>query len=249
MAELKHGQYLRNDRGDTSSSDHSTYVEFFLDTIPDEAASIAAGRQVWKEEERVRIYFPGNQQTRPVFKVTQEHIDRWSKQYEAFKSGIEMSPDGIPLEQWAFLRKSQVLELKAMGFQTVEQIAAMNDLTIQKINPGGRHLKNNAIAYLDDAEAGALLAKTTAENDKLNTLVAEQGRKLDEQAAMLNDVFAQLQTLKNAPSAIATAIPGMSDPMEALRMGQPHEPVAQSSLASIAEPRRGPGRPRKDQAA
>ncbi len=90
----------------------------------------------------------------------------------------------------AYALSVAALELKALGFRTVEEIAAMNDLTIQKVSMGARQLKNNAVAYLDDAQAGALLASTTAENDKLNTLVAEQGRKLEEQGAMLNDLFA-----------------------------------------------------------
>lgn len=249
MAELRNGQFLRNDRGDPSASDGSTWVEFFLDTIPDEAASAAAGRQVWKEEERVRYYFPGNQQNRPVFKVTQQEIDKWPKQYEAFKAGHEISLDGIPIEQWPVLRKSQVLELKAIGFQTVEQIAAMNDNVIQKVGMGARELKNLAVAYLDDAAAGAQLAKTTAENAKLLSRVAEQDKKLEEMGALLNQVHSQLITLQSAPSAVATAIPSMADPFEAARMAQPQEPVAQSSLAAMAEPRRRPGRPRKEEAA
>jgi hypothetical protein len=249
MAELKNAQFLRNDRGDPSSSDGSTWVEFFLDTIPDEAASAAAGRQVWKEEERVRYYFPGNQTNRPVFKVTQQEIDKWPKQYEAFKAGHEMSIDGIPLEQWPVLKKSQVLELKALGFQTVEQIAAMNDNIIQKVGMGARELKNLAIAYLDDAESQALAARLSAENQKYASTVAEQNKKIEELSTLLNQVHSQLVTLQSAPSPVATSIPSMSDPMEAARMAQPQEPVGQSSLAGLAAPRRGPGRPRKEQAA
>lgn len=248
MAELKNAQFLRNDRGDTSNSDGSTWVEFILHQVLDEAATETSGLQVWKDEERVRYYFPGNPQNRPEFKVTQEHISKWPKEYAAFKAGHEMSTEGYPIEQWPVLKKTQVLELKYRGFHTIEQIAAMNDLATQTFM-GARQLKNQAIAYLDDAAGCALLASTTAENTKLHSRIAESEKKVEELSTLLNNVHQQLVALQSAPSPIATSIPSMGDPFEHARMAQPQEPVAQSSLASMAEPRRRPGRPRKEEAA
>ncbi len=249
MSELRNGQFMRSERGDTSAGNGGTWVEFFTDTILDELATQTEGRQIFKDIDRIRYYFPGNPNNRPVFAANAEEQQKWPKEYAAFKAKSEVAVDGIPIEQWPLLTKSQVLELKALGFRTVEQVAGMNDLAVQRINPGGLRLKNNAAAYLDDAAAGALLAKTTADNDRLNQRLAEQDKKLAEQGALINDLHTRLMARENAPNAVSTTIPGMIDPAEAARMGRPQEQPGTSALANMPEPRRGPGRPRKDVAA
>jgi hypothetical protein len=63
-------------------------------------------------------------------------------------------------------------------------------------------------------------------------------------ASQMNQMFGQLQDRLNAPHPLATAIPGMSDPVEIAKFGRPAEQPAQSAFEGLADvtPRRR-GRP------
>lgn len=217
----------------------SNFPRFFIDSVHDMAASEKQGRAIYQDEERVEIIMPGNPHTRPVAKVTDEHRQRWPKEYEAFKAGIEMSPDGTPLEEWSVLKRSQVLELKSLGFKTVEHIRDMDDLSIQRIGLGGRRLKELAFGFLDDAERMAMTNKLSIENDRKDAEIASLRRQVEEMGALVEKKFAELQTMRDAPSPLATNIPGMSDPVERAKAAQPAE-LAPSSLDTIGS--RRPGR-------
>ncbi len=239
MSELRQGAYTRTEGREAAR----TYPRFFIDTVLDQMATEREGREIYKEEERVEIIMPGlSQLTKPVFKVTREYTDRWPDEYKAFKAGSEIALNGTPIEQWPILRRAQVLEMRAMGFRTVEDIAGMPDTAMQRIGMGGMRLRQLAQAYLDDEQAGAALARSTAENLRQERIVAEQNEKITNLSALCERLSSQLIALQNQPSPIATHIPGMHDPIEALRQSHPQEPAAQSSLADLPEPRRR-GRP------
>lgn len=233
---VANGTYTRTNLGQQDGSNHP---RFFVDQVQDMVATENQGRPIFREEERVEIIMPGNPHTRPVARVSNEHRERWPKEYEAFKAGMEMSPEGTPLEEWPILKRSQVMELKALGFKTVEHVSNMDDLAIQRIGMGGRRLKELAEGFLDDAARIAMTSQLSAENERLVTEVADLRRQVIEMGALTQQTFAELQGIKNAPSVVATNIPGMSDPVEMAKTG--HQPqVAMSSLDSIGS--RRPGR-------
>lgn len=230
---LANASYTRTNGGQGDGSNHP---RFFLDSIHDVVASENQGRPIYRDEERVEIIMPGNPHTRPVARVTDEHKHRWPREYEAFKAGIEISPDGTPLEEWSILKRSQVLELKALGFKTVEHIRDMDDHAIQRIGMGGRNLKQAAAAFLDDANRVALTTQLTAENERLEGEVSALRLQVEEMGRLTQQTFAELQGIKNAPSAAMTNIPGMSDPVELAKAG--HQPqLAASSLDNIGSRR------------
>lgn len=218
-------------------------VRFFIESIPDELASAREGRPIFKDQERVELMTPGNSLNIPVHIVTDEHRQRWPKQYEAFRKGMDIAVDGMPLEQWPILRRSQVLELKAMNFTTVEQLADMNDHATQRMM-GGMRLRTLAKAFLDEAHAGAEFSRITAENERKDQEIAELKRAVAEQGQLLDRVSRQLVDLQSAPNPIQTFLPASVDPMEALRRAPEAPPP--SSLADLPAPRRR-GRPPSQQ--
>lgn len=210
---------------------------FFIESIQDPIASEREGRPIFRDQERVELIIPGNNLNIPVEVVNASHKERWPKAYESFKAGIEMSADGTPLEQWPILRPAQIMELKALNLFTVEHVAEMSDHTIQRIAQGGMRLRELAKAYLDDAAASASLAKATADNERKDARISELEHQLNQMRSLLDTVHSDMQTLKNAPSPIATMIPGMGDPVEQAKRNP--EPVANSSLDNLpAAPRR-----------
>src|SRR6266567_5625168 len=88
----------------------STIPRFHIEAIDDPAASAAAGRPIFRPQERVQLINPGNTNS-PVEIVNDGHRERWPEHYARFKAGEEFSAEGTPLEQWPFLRKVNVLEL------------------------------------------------------------------------------------------------------------------------------------------
>ena len=236
---VQNGAFTRTNGFAQNPGDERILPRFWVNSIQDPVASEREGRPIFFDREEVELITPGNPYNIPNEIVNDSHRERWAKQYQAFKAGTEISADGTPIEQWALLKRSQVLELKALNLTTVEQIAEMNDLATQRFM-GGQRMRALAKAFLDEAEAGAALARSTAENERSAATIADLTRKVDELSTLLNSVHSQMQDMKNAPSPIATYVPGMADPIEQAK--GPAQPVATSSLDSLPAPRRR-GRP------
>lgn len=87
-------------------------------------------------DEMVEIITPGDRLSRPVQRVTDIHRKRWVRAYDAFKTGIEPSVAGTPIATWSELGWQMQNELRAMGFQTIEQLAEASDGQLSEMNNG-----------------------------------------------------------------------------------------------------------------
>lgn len=219
---------------------------FFVDCVEDVVASEREKRLISREEERVELIMPGNAYNKPVERVTDAHRQRWPKEYEAFKAGIEMATDGVPLEMWPVLRPGMVKELKFLGFRTVEDLAKMGDLECQRIGMGGQSIRSLARAFIDDAERSRLTSELEARNGQMSNQIAELTAKVEQLSTLLSQTHSQLQDQRNAPHPLATAIPGMNDPVEQARQEVPQARGTSSLDALASIPKRGPGRPPKN---
>jgi hypothetical protein len=239
---LGNGSYTRTN-GSPQAGRDSTFPRFHMHPVEDPVASAAAGRPIFVQHERVQIIQPGNPNS-PVLAVTDTERQRWPEQYAAFRRGEEVSVNGTPLEQWSYLPRNAVLELKALDLHTVEQLAGLPDSAIHKIGMAGRNIRDMAKAYLDDADAQAITSNALARAERAEALVSGLQKQIDEFRPMMDRMHGELMALKNAPSAVDSYIPGNHDPLQnqqPLSQGS----VAASSLDSLAAPRRGPGRPPK----
>jgi hypothetical protein len=225
---VSNGQFTR-----TNSFGHGAernYPHFFLEAVEDQLASVEAGRPIFRDEERVEIIMPGNPYTRPVQRVTDEHRERWPKEYQAFKAGHAIATDGTPLEQWPRLKRSQVLELKALGFQTVEHVAAMDDHAVQRAGMGSRHLRELAKAFLDDAVHAAAVERLADANARKDAELGGLRRQLAELGHALEAVHAELRAKQSAPPAAPAIGPG-----EAEMGAKPAAPAVVSALDELAK--------------
>lgn len=238
---VQNGAYTRT--YSFAPGDDRILPRFFVESIQDPLASEREGRPIFRDQERVELLSPGNTLNIPVEIVNDAHRERWPKQYQAFKQGIEMSGDGTPLEQWPILKRSQVLELKALNFFTVEDIAKMNDHATQRMMAGQR-LRTLAKAFLDDAVASAELSKATADRERQASEINELKSKVEQLTNLLNQTHFEMQAMKNAPSPLATMIPGMHDPVELAK--QAPDASGPSALDSLPD---APRRKRRSDAA
>ena len=146
--------------------------------------------------EYVDIITPGDPKSLPRHKVTDAIRQLYPRQYEAFRRGLEMAPDGWPLEMWSVLNPAQVYHLKSLNIFTVEQLAQIADANLHQI-PMGRTLKNQAVVALkakqetDSVEAmrrkdelnQTAISSLEASNAQLMQQLAELAAKFDAQTA------------------------------------------------------------------
>jgi hypothetical protein len=222
---------------------------FYLDPVQDDLATAREGRPMFRQMERVEMFIPGNPWTQPVHNVTDEHRARWPREYEQFRQGIDQTADGTPLEEWPVLNRAQVLELKGLQIQTIEEVATLSDAACQRAM-GLRQLRMKAKAFLDDAAAIALTEQLSAEGEAHRSEIASLKRQVEELQTLVNRLHAESMAARNAHNPIATTIPSVADPMQQILSAQqagmePRENANSSLGAFVEEKRRGPGRPRR----
>jgi hypothetical protein len=218
----------------------STIPRFHMEAVEDPVASAAQGRPIFFQQERVQFIQPGSTNS-PVEIVNESHRQRWPEQYAAFKAGEDWAINGTPLEQWPFLRKVNVYELKALGIFTVEQCADLSDIACQNMGMGGMAIRTAAKAYLSDADAMKIVSQAIADKDASDARAAHAEKRLAELEPMVNQMHMELMALKNAASASDTYIQGVHDPVQQATRAAPAAPPAASSLDALVSR----GRPRQ----
>ncbi len=157
--------------------DRSVYAEFFKDAILDQAKTQEQGRPIYRDVDMLRMMFPGDN-TKEVVRIVRLHQegnqpadpDRFPRQWAAFQAQEAQSQSGTPIEQWPPISKAQSLELKGLKIYTVEQLAAVSDVNLNWM--GARQLRENARAWLAEAESGA-------ETIKLRNMVEDLQAQLE----------------------------------------------------------------------
>lgn len=183
------GNNLHVSHGD----DSGLFVEFEMRPIKQEFESEQKGRPIFKDVPYINIMFPGDRTKQIVRPVKMDEdgsgpsdLQRFPRQWAAFESKKEQVQDGTPLEQWAPLTRSQVMELKGIRIHTVEQLASLPDSTLNWM--GARDLREKAKVWL--ANAGG----SNAEVLKLQ----HENQTLAEDIAMLKDQIRELAAMKSA---------------------------------------------------
>ena len=166
-------------------TEKSLHARFFLYPVYQKFKSEQEGRNIYIDKEYIEIFIPGDKTTVNRREATQEDKVRFEKQYKAFKDGQHQATEGTPLEEWPLLKPSQILPMKAMHIYTVEQLAELNDVSLQRIGPGTRDLKQKATEWL-------------GKNKKSEELEAAL-RLRDAQISQLKQQLTELQARMDAP--------------------------------------------------
>lgn len=141
---------------------------FYVKAVKNEFRSEAEGREVYNDVEYVEMIVPGDKNSIVDERVKDVHRERWARQYAAFKESREAPVEGTPLEEWAAVTVSQVMELKSSHVRTVEQLAGLSDSQLSKVVPmGGHALREKAQLYVSQE------SKAEARVAELEKLVAD----------------------------------------------------------------------------
>lgn len=172
-------------------------VGFGLMPVESKRKSAEAGHPVFEDRLFFKGVVPGDKNTVSLRIAGQKDFDRFPRAYGAYKQRETTPVQGLPIEEWPAISRSQALNFKAMHIFTVEALCEVHDGHIDKLGQNARDLRTKAKAFLAQAKDTAAAQKTAAENDALKAQLAEMQRQI-------------------------------------------------TDLASRAEPKRGPGRPRKE---
>jgi len=160
-------------------------VSFHMDSALNNYKTSQEGRPVYDDVEKVTIIAPGQKNSEFVGRVADEHRFRWPDIYAKFKAGQEQVPNGTPLEQWPWMTKAQVMNLKGVNIHTVEQLGGLPDAGLTVVGMGGRDLRDKAAAWLQSANDGKPLAEALAANEILRQELAVQKQQLDAMQAAI----------------------------------------------------------------
>jgi len=157
--------------------DRGLYAEFFKDALLDQFQTQQQGRPIYRSVDMLRIMFPGDN-TKEVVRIVRMQQegnqpadpDRFPRQWAAYQAQEAQAQDGTPIEHWPPISKAQALELKGLKIYTVEQLSAVSDANLNWM--GARQLRDNAKAWLAEADAGAETIKLRGEIEELKIQLA-----------------------------------------------------------------------------
>lgn len=151
--------------GDTKDT---VIAKFYTKAVQNNHKSENEGRAIFEDREFVEIIVPGNRGTVVDRPATAADKERWPRQYEAYKTGLEAAVDGTPIEEWSMISPALVEELKHVHVRTVEALAALSDADLAKTVPmGGQALRQKAKLWLEQAAGNAPLSRLQAQIDRL----------------------------------------------------------------------------------
>jgi hypothetical protein len=153
-------------------------AQFYIKPIKNNFLSQKEGREIWEDREYVEIIVPGDSKNIVHTAVTDAHRDRWPRSYQAFKSHMEAPAEGTPLEEWAAVGASMVMELKSHHVRTVEHLAGLSDSQLAKVCPmGGHALRDRAKRFLEQVDAEKPIAELTQQVEALKAELAAMREK------------------------------------------------------------------------
>jgi hypothetical protein len=183
------------------------YVTFELRPVEDRTASIEAGYYKTMDveyafitpqgskdriERNVEEWFASLAQQSHEGRFPAEWLAHFRASHKAWKEGRELPLDGTPVLTWPVASPSQVKQLLDHKVRTVEDLAAANEETLNRIGMGGRALKEKAVSWLASASSTGkvteeLAALKTANSDfkARNELLEKQLRELAAKVAAL----------------------------------------------------------------
>lgn len=185
-----------------------------------ETKSLKEGRPIFDDIEVVEIRFPGSRNV-SVFPATAfshwtedfttgeqtavTYAERFSRQYQQFKSQSAQTKSGTPLAHVPFLTEARRAELRALNIYTLEALAVVDGQELKNLGHGGRDLKNKAQEYIAESKTNAPNLQMAAELEALKSrnAILEEDAKLKKELKIPDSQFDDM-TLDQLRDFIAT---------------------------------------------
>lgn len=183
------------------------HVRFETRSAEDRAASVEAGRKVYKDIDWVIVTPAGGKDVR------EDHAESWlskiegqaqtgmydyewardfKKMYEMFKEGKELPENGTPLRMCTTLfTPAEIANCLAVNVRTLEDLAGANEEALGRIGMGARALKTRAVESINTGEGKESAMKVEA----LEIQNADLKQKVTDLMAVVEDMREQMATM------------------------------------------------------
>ena len=190
----------------TSQQDRPPYVTWEVRAEEDRDASIAAGIYTTKDvdfaiitpagskdriERRVSEWFDTLSQQVLEGRFPRPWADAYRESYKAFKEDRALPETGHSIRNWAVPSPSQIKSLLDLHIRTIEDLAVANEETLARLGMGGRSLKQQAVDWLQSADAGKVSGEMSVLRES-NAALALRNESLEEQMKALQAQVAAL---------------------------------------------------------
>jgi len=190
--------------------DENLVVTFKYQAMENSTSSLKEGRPIYEDIEVCEIRAPGQRDVKvfPAHFFSHWTIDpftggqrqvtyaeRFKHQYRQFTENAAQTKVGTPLDYAKFLTDARRAELRAVNVYTVEALAAVEGAELKNLGMGGREMKNQAIAWLEETKSGAVNKQMEVEMEALrarNVILEEDVANLRQLKAKAEAEFAEM---------------------------------------------------------
>lgn len=189
----------------TIKENRPPYVRFETRAVEDRQASVDAGHYVGRDvafalitpqgskdciEREVSDWFASAEQQVLEGRLPPEWLDAFKRSFKSWKDGQELPVEGTPIVNWPAISPAQVKMLLSIQIRSVEDLAAANEESLNRMGMGARALKQRAQSWLQSADGTGKSAEQLAalqvsneelarKNSDLERLVKELAGKLE----------------------------------------------------------------------
>lgn len=187
------------------------HVRFESRPEEDRAASIEAGRKIYKDvdwvvitpvggrdvvENHAALWLTNIRDRAQVGQYDAEWVEHFQKMYDMYKQGKELPEDGTALRMCTTLfTPAEIENCLSAGFRTLEQLAGANEEGMGRLHMMGRALKLRAqeAIKLGEGRGDAMKVEAlTLANSELQRKTDEQAEKIAALSEIVTDLQAQL---------------------------------------------------------
>ena len=196
---------MQHDMTEQRAEKPDVYIEFFMLTQDDPAATVQAGHAVFRDVPHARWWKRGinsNSTQCPISRLPRLYPHIWhacEARYQAWSKGYDDPQEGTPLRQWPGIGRGQAETLRGLHIFTVEELAQVTDAGLDRVGMGARQLRERARAWLsaaqDTGRAAERIAQVEAENSRLKAALAQQAADVAE----LREALDRLQPRPGRP--------------------------------------------------
>jgi len=191
-------QIMADNPNNPFAGDDRLWVRFEMVSVEDPVKTSAEGRTICVDVPHIEIRTPGDRDNILFRPMTELDKQRFKKRYEEWlKTQNDEPTEGTPLSEVPIFRKREVEELRYMNIYTLEQCAGLSDAHVKK-DRGLFQYREKAKNYLDVALRGKEASRLQAEKDELQQWKNANEQVQKDQAVLIQELRAQIQSLAGA---------------------------------------------------
>ncbi len=139
---------IDSDSAFSNTREARNYVKFYRQWLRHNRESELQGIEVGENYDFIIIICPGQPKSEVRRKANDVDKAQYRQEWEAYCEGKEHQVSGTPIEILPGLANGMADALKSVYIYTIEQMAELSDLSLQKVGMGGNEIRQRCKAYL-----------------------------------------------------------------------------------------------------